>query len=259
MQTDSGRTSPGDYLKGFVSAVRLITVLPMPGKEAPAIALSQPWFPLVGALLGGLLILVGAGIMRLTDAPEFAALALVAAGAVFTRCLHLDGLSDWADGFWGGFTAEKRLAIMKDSRIGTFGAVALVLFLLAKYAAMTRIAATAGWTWIIVAYVLSRTMQVLLACTQPYARAEGGTGRDFVTDAGIGRTVVALLICTVLLFVTGNGILELLIASGGGLLLTFLFGFWCRRSVGGVTGDLLGACSEFVETWALLCGGILAG
>lgn len=256
MQEHRQGTPLVEHLRGFISAVRLVTVLPVPGSEAASITSSQPWFPVVGAILGGLTILIGASVMRATGAPEFAALAAVVAGAGLTRCLHLDGLCDWADGFWGGFTPERRLEIMKDSRIGTFGAVALVSFLLAKWIALTRIADAGDWTWVWVAYILSRTMQVLLACLQPYARAGEGTGRDFVQNAQVGRTTLALAVCIVLIALTGNSITGLLSAAGGALLLTVLFGAWCRRSVGGVTGDLIGACSEFVETWVLLCGGI---
>lgn len=244
---------------GLTTAMRMLTILPIPGKEATRFASCQPWFPVVGALIGGLMALFGWLVVSLTNGwSEVAALAVVGAGAGLTRGLHLDGLSDWADGFWGGYTREKRLSIMKDSCVGAFGVIALVLVLLGKWLALTRTIAAGAWTWIVAACVLSRTMQVVLASAQPYARSEGGTGQAFVTETNGLRTTVTVLVAVPLLLLTTKLSIDFLVVVIGALLLTILFGLWCRRAVGGVTGDLLGTCSEFIELWALLCGGVFA-
>lgn len=252
------KTAFARFISGLASAIRTLTILPVPGKQTADIASGKPWFPVVGALIGVMLALIGWLVFLATGGwNEAAAIAVLAAGAVLTRGLHLDGLSDWADGFWGGYTPQKRLSIMKDSCVGAFGAIALVIVLVAKWIALTRILAGGGWTWLVAAGVLSRTMQVALAYLQPYARSEGGTGHGFVTKSDGRRTGVSMLVAAALLALTVQGVVGLLVVVAGGVLITVLFGWWCRRAVGGVTGDLLGACSEFVELWALMCGGVM--
>lgn len=249
-----------DFIKsrvaGGVTAFRLLSLLPMPGEHAFVIERAHGWFPVVGGVLGAALVLTGWGVMVLTGAwAQASAFVMLGLGAVLTRGFHLDGLSDWADGFWGGFTPERRLAIMKDSRVGAFGVIVLILFLLGKWAAFVRIAAVGAWGWIVVAMVLSRAMQVLIAWTQPYARTEGGTGALFVSSVTMGGVRITMGLAAGLLLILRTADLALLIAALGAVVITVLFGISCKRSVGGVTGDLIGTCSEFVELWVLLVGG----
>lgn len=247
------------FFCGFAAAVSMITIVPVPGKKDPYIASCQPWFPIIGGILGFFLVLIGWLIFWGCEGwSEAAAFAVLAMGAILTGSLHLDGLADWADGFWGGRTPEQRLSIMKDSCVGAFGVVVLVIVLLGKWLGLTRIIAHGGWNWIVMAYILSRTMQVVLACAQPYARSEGGTGYAFIAGTNGRRTVVAVLVAIILVLLTTKMSAGLLVVVAGALLFTIVFGIWCRRCVGGVTGDLLGACSEIIELWVLLCGGVVA-
>ena len=241
---------------GLTTAVRLLTILPFPGREASRFADCHPWMPVVGGLLGGLLILVGRSADWATDGwHSMVAVVIVAASAILTRGFHLDGFSDCADGFGGGFTRERRLEIMKDSRVGAFGAIALTLLLIGKVLALQRIVALDGWAWVLAAGVLSRAMLVVLSGLQPYARPKGGTGKDFVTQWCKRHTAIAILICFALLLLPSiTKAFPLLLLST--LILTFLFGLWCRKMVGGITGDLLGACCEGTELWVLLYGGV---
>lgn len=244
---------------GFITAVRMLTLAPLPGKHRAAFAFCHPWFPVVGAGIGGLVAGVGRLVLAGTDGwSEASALAMLAAGTVFTRGLHLDGLGDWADGAWGGFSREKRLAIMKDSRVGSFGVIALTVLLLGKWIALVRLAGSGAWGMVAAAGILSRAMQVLLAGLQPYARAEGGVGRLFVDGATGGRTALAMLVAAALLAAVAPAGGFLPTVAAGAVLLTGLFGFHCRRGFGGVTGDLIGANSEGIELWALLCAGAWA-
>ena len=118
------------------SALSFLTILPL-GGQTPEGRLGRVWFPVVGALLGLAAGAVFWSLERVLGAPV-AAVGAVAALAVLTGGLHLDGLADAADGLLGGSSPERRLEIMRDSRVGVFGAVALVLLLLAEVAALAR-------------------------------------------------------------------------------------------------------------------------
>src|SRR5512145_1363019 len=121
-------------LHGLVTALRTLTILPVPGSDASDMSRALPWFPLVGCLLGFLLwgLAWGFGFMAVFW-PGGTALVVVAASAILTRGLHLDGLADWADGFGGGRDKERTLAIMKDSHVGAFGVIALIIVLIARW------------------------------------------------------------------------------------------------------------------------------
>ncbi len=221
-------------------------------------ASALPWFPVVGLLLGGLLygLSLATEWFTLGRWPEASAVAVLIASALLTRGLHLDGLADWADGFWGGMTKEKTLAIMKDSAVGSFGAIALICVLLAKWVCITRLLADGAGAWIVAACVGSRTMQVQLAALNPYARAEGGTAAPYVDEAGMRHALSAIVIAAAMLAALFRPELIGLLALAVGVSITTLFGLVCRRRIGGVTGDLIGTCSELVET-AFLAFGVL--
>lgn len=248
-------------LKGLVTALRTLTVFPVPGRDAEKLSSALPWFPMVGALVGGILYTVarGAGALSPLAWPEATAVLVVAGGAIITRGLHLDGIADWADGFWGARDKDRVLTIMKDPRVGAFGVVALVTVLLAKWVCVTRLAMAGDLRWIVVATIVSRTMQVGLAVSYPYARAAGGTAGPFVSGARWPHLLSALLIAVALLVAMGRKNPLFLTALAIAWVMMRLFGAWCRRRVGGITGDLLGAGSELTETAVLLIGAALAG
>jgi adenosylcobinamide-GDP ribazoletransferase len=210
----------------------------------------------VGLLLGGILY----GASRVVSAanagrwPEGTAVLLVVGGVVLTRGLHLDGLSDWADGFWGARDRAKVLAIMKDSRTGAFGSLSLILILLAKWACFLGLIRGGGEEWIPIAYVVSRAAQVDLAVAWAYARPEGGTGASFINDARPVQLAAALGLAAAMLFVLFGLAWHWVVALAVGWITARTFGLWCRRRLGGVTGDLLGACSEITETVLLAIG-----
>ena len=239
--------------RGLATAVRTLSVLPAPGRDAASLASALPWFPLVGALLGGMVWTVARGVGALW--PEGAAVLAVAAAAALTRGLHLDGVADVADGFGGGRDREHALAIMKDPRAGSFGVVALTLVLLLKTVAFARLAATGQTLWIVAAGALSRAMQVELAATLPYAR-EDGTAGAFVRGARPWHRALAHLLALAVAWTVAGpaGLAAALLAW----LVCRLIGATARRRIGGVTGDVLGACSEWTET-AVVFAAALAG
>ncbi len=234
---------------GFVTAWHTLTRLPVPGRDAGRFDRALPWFPAVGILLGAAAALVvRAG----------AALGWSVGGAVLgvswlawaTGGLHLDGLADTVDGLAGGRTPGQRLAIMKDSRIGAMGAIALGLVLLAKTAALARLGAAGAWCWIPVACLGARYAQVQLACRLPYARPEGGTAAPFFRDATPRRLLQTAALALVLAagLAGRGGMAALALAAGGAA----VGGAWLHRRLGGITGDSLGFVSELVETALLL-------
>ena len=235
---------------GLIAAIRTLTILPAPGREAGRMSSALPWFPLVGALLGGAIYGLAAGVEALSGGwPGGAAAAALAGGVVITGALHLDGLADWADGFGGGRDREKILDIMKDSSTGVFGAVALVLVLLIKWVSISRLSASGNLFWFAAACVISRTAMVELAVWLPYARLEGGTGSEIVEGARSAHRAGAVFIALSVLLVLGGPAGALSLA--GGWIACRGYGLWCRRRVGGITGDLLGAGGELIEALML--------
>jgi len=239
---------------GLTTAFRTLTILPLPGETAAAegrVAAALPWFPCVGLVLGaglyGLTMLAGG--LPGGGWTEGAAFVVVAGGVLLNRGLHLDGLADAADA-WGSFASrEKMLSIMKDSRVGTFGVLAIVLALAAKWIAVARLVDSGTAVWIVAAYVVSRTAQVELACALPYAREGGGTAEGCVKGARLphrlGAWLLAVIMTVVALGPAGA------VALFGGWVVARALGWRFVKMFGGVTGDLLGATSEIVEAVVL--------
>jgi adenosylcobinamide-GDP ribazoletransferase len=247
------------FLGGFVTALRTLSTFPIPGRDADSMASSLPWFPIVGAILGGIVYMVGILLTRyiLPDWPEAAAFIIVSTGIYLTRGFHLDGLSDWADSFGAMNNRKRMLEIMKDSCVGAFGGMALVMVLLGEWIAITRLCRHYELLWIVGVYIVSRISQVELAVTLPYARAEGGTAEAFVREAKMLHRWIAFTVAAILLFVLfgWRGLVLLLI----GEIIRMLFGFWCKKRFGGVTGDLLGACNMIVESGLLFLSAVCVG
>lgn len=240
----------------FPLALTFLTKVPWPWQgEATAADLARAmfWFPWVGAVLG--LIFLGAWLGLTTVLPIPAAAALLLCLTVLsTGGLHLDGLADTVDGLGGGRTPEERRHIMKDSRVGAFGVLSLILVLLVKFACFMA-AGDKGWRAEFILYpVLSRWSMVFLAYLSDYARPEGGLGQAMTAGvsprAAAGAGVGALLLAGLLL-----GLKGLVLWTGAGALV-WLGSLYFRRTLGGVTGDVLGAANEFIEV-AVLSGALL--
>lgn len=232
-------------LSGFVTALRTLTILPVPGREARHHANSLYYFPIVGVIIGGLIQLAVWFFARRLDWPIGAAFAGVVVSVWVTRALHLDGLSDTVDACLAARTRGHRLEIMKDPHIGVFGATAVILALLCKAVALERLCLTDHLSWIPVPVILSRMVMVLTASSLPYARLEGGKAQPFVAEAGSSHFWVAcaLAVCLCGLQAGGYGLFATAIALTLGLLAIR----WMKRAFGGTTGDLLGFTGETVE------------
>ncbi|MBW1980137.1 MAG: adenosylcobinamide-GDP ribazoletransferase [Deltaproteobacteria bacterium] len=234
-------------LPELTTAIRTLTILPIPGREAENPAASLPYFPLVGCLLG--LCLWAAGLLgNLIPGngwPAGVAGLMVAAHIVLTRALHLDGLADLVDAIGGSWDKHERLAIMKDSHLGVFGAIAVALVLLLKWLAFARMVAGGTTLWLVLIFAIARAIQVDLAVQLPYARAEGGTASSFVEAATSRHRYSALGFTLVLAVVFGPpGVVLFTVA----VTVSRLYGRWCGKRLGGISGDMLGAANELVET-----------
>ena len=229
----------------FLTVARLRRWRPV---AAETLARAQAFYPLVGLALGaGLTLLDLALAGTLPGGPRAA--VLVAALAVATRGLHLDGLADTFDGLLGGRDPAQRLEIMRDPRVGSFGATALVVVLLLKWSALTVLVAAVRRPGLVLAPTLARYTMVVVAAAFPYARPLGmGAGYQDIAR-GVPLLAAALTATAAALVLLGPGGLALLVlATVAGLAV----GMWARARIGGVTGDVYGAACELTETAVLL-------
>ena len=235
----------------LVLAVRFLTVLPVPGREAEgagALGRAAWWFPPVGLALGACLIAVDS-VLALVVPPLLAAILLVAAWKILTGGLHLDGLADSIDGM-AGRDAERRIAIMRDSRLGAFGAVALALSLLISAGAVDALPAPRRPVVLLLAPAIGRLAPVLIGPLFPPATPGEGYGADFLSGLSMWATPV---------YVAGLWVLAAFtLGPWGGLLVScalgsaLLWAVWVVSRVGGLTGDALGASVEIAEMATLV-------
>jgi len=157
--------------------------------------------------------------------------------------LHEDGLADVADAMGGGWTREQRLAIMKDSRIGAFGAAALVLAVLAKYAALTSMNPGRLDASLLTAQILGRWAFLPAGYFNRYARE--GLGSEFMEGLSATTIIVGTVISTLAAIVLGK--MQGLLALAASVAIITIASIYFRRRIGGITGDCLGAIFQFVE------------
>ncbi|TLM67149.1 MAG: adenosylcobinamide-GDP ribazoletransferase [Deltaproteobacteria bacterium] len=233
-------------------AVAFLSRLPVgaPAEVAPRqLGRSLAFFPLVGLLLGALLAGIDQGLAHLLPRPVGDAL-LLALLALLSGALHLDGFADLCDGLGGGRDREAALRIMKDSCIGAFGAVGLILLLLLKYQALLSLPAAVKPAALLLLPAAGRWAPVLLTVAIPYLRGPEGTGAAFAAHAGRRELLLAsmtvLAAAAALFRAEGVMLAGILLAAAAG------FGVWMKRRLGGVTGDVLGAAVELLELLTLL-------
>ena len=234
-------------LPDLVSAFALLSRLPLPNHRATGAASAWAW-PLVGAVLGAIAGGVASAALWLGVTPGVAAALVLATLALLTGGLHEDGLSDTADGLFGGWTKARRLEIMKDSRIGSYGLLALMLVTLARWSAVTALLVFGGhWAALVAAGAVSRAPMALMMALMPNARGEGlshATGRPTQAVAWVGMAM-ALAISVGLGGWTGIALL------GVALLAAILMAILALRRIGGQTGDILGAAQQLAEVACL--------
>jgi adenosylcobinamide-GDP ribazoletransferase len=228
-------------------AFQFLTILPWPRgtvRRPEDLGGSMAFYPVVGAVLGGLLVgAYGLGATIFPDAVLRPALILLL--VVLTGGLHLDGLADVCDGFYAGATKADVLRIMKDPHVGAMAVVGIVGVLLLKALLLSHLPATVLSSALLVFPVLSRGGLVWGTWLAPYARSEGGTGAVFFQTLR-GRHVwgaTAFLWVWVILCAGWPAMGLIGLAAAG----TGAFVWYCRRRIGGMTGDTLGALNEGLE------------
>lgn len=230
----------------YFIAQMFLTRLPVPSRlrhSDEELAASTAFFPLVGVVIGAAAALAYS-IGDLIWSHHIAAIFAIATAVLLTGAFHEDGLADSADGLGGSFDRDRKLSIMRDSRIGTYGSVALILSILMKFHALAMIP-THLVPWVIIcAHSVARWTALPLIIFNPYVREEG-TGKPFAASVSkqslfIGTTIVLVIaaLCT--------GTDTILV---GAATITFLLAgqYFLRRQLGGVTGDTLGAMNSGTE------------
>ena len=235
----------------FLTAVQFLTRVPVPALKAfqpDWTARSARYFPLVGALVG----LASGGVLVAASqvwTGVLPALLATGIGILITGAFHEDGLADTADGLGGGQTPERRLEIMKDSRLGTFGVLALGLALALKVVALSQIPASIVLLPLIAAHAGGRGMAVLVMRLLPYAGDRASAKVKPVAD-GVTNGEVALALAFILLAFLLAGLVapQAMVAAvlAGGLVAAVVAGL-ARRLIGGWVGDALGACEQAFE------------
>src|SRR6266487_580472 len=240
----------------LVAAVRFLSVLPVPGwtqlfeqaEAAPRLVVGGAYFPLVGLLLACVLWLL---VLLLTPlVPQLALAALLVVGLVIlTGGLHLDGLMDTCDGLLGGSTRERKLEIMRDSRVGSFGVLGGASILLLKFALFASISVHVLSLALLVVLPSARWAIVLALRVFPSARPTG-LGSAFHQAVTTEQLVLAGIVALAIVLTAGH--LIGLVVWVTVTMTTLVLGLWITRSIGGLTGDSYGAIAEVVEVVALV-------
>ena len=235
-------------MKGFRCAWAFLTCLPgglHPDRD-DTIGSAVPWFPVVGIVIGAITGAAYLGAVEFLD-PFLAALVAVGLGAILTGAFHEDGLADTSDAL-GGSSREHRLEIMRDSRVGTFGALALILVTLGKIGALQNLSGNDGLIALIAAHTLGRTGALALMLALPGARSVG-LGTAYTTHLPRRWVTVVVVLFVALAALSGVAGLVATAAILGGVLLMAALG---HRGFGGLTGDVLGATEQLGELAVLI-------
>lgn len=235
-------------MRGLLAALRFLTIFPIPGtlgSQSEDLPAATPWFPIVGLLLGATSALA-AVLCVLVLPPLVTSVLLVLLLLSYSGGLHLDGLADSADGFFSSRPKEQMLAIMRDSRIGAMGVIALVMVLLLKTASLATLDSRHLVTTVLLMPLAGRAAILLMMAALPYARAEGGLGSLFYTREMFRNALwgVSLLLAAALITSGFPGALQVVILCS----VTWMLSLFCTNRIQGATGDTLGAACELGET-----------
>lgn len=251
-------------MEHFRNAARFMTIVPV---RAVAGDIAPDWLtrclkysPLVGigiGLVSGFVLLIATELWNET----IAAMLAVATSIALTGALHEDGFADTFDGFGGGFTVEKRLAIMKDSRIGTYGALALGLNVALRIAALAALTPWEGAAALIAAHAAARAAPAWVMTRLSYSgevsamKVAYAESRPRVDELQLGLIFVLLAILPLTLISASAVAFGMLLGAASATLLAL----WARRLIGGYTGDVLGGIEQAFEIGFLLGVAALLG
>lgn len=242
----------------FLAAVQFLTRVPVPtpSYSANSLARSVKFFPLVGFLVGA-----SAALVHLLLAPHLqrvvVALVVLTFLSVMTGLIHEDGLADAADGFGGGRNLDKILSIMRDSRIGSYGAAALMLSLLGRILLLSSLPLALVPQYLIATRVLGQwtTLPLSFYLLPARAQSEDGTAGQGARIARI-TSLGSLIAGTIFSFAIVIALLRAraAFAIGAAILVTLACGLYFQKRIGGATGDCFGAANQIAEVAVYLCG-----
>ena len=235
----------------LLAALQFLTIFPPVIKRpftSQELGRSVGFYPLVGLALGG--VLVGlAVLLALAFPPAVAAALLAATWVVSTRALHMDGFMDTCDGLFGGFTPERRLEIMRDSRVGAFGVLGGALLVLIKFVLLAQLVANFDFPALLLTPMIGRWVMTLAIVWFPYGRTSG-MGREIKDNAGPPQFALATLTMLLAAFLAGSWIS--LAAAGVAAVVVVLWLKFVGAKIPGLTGDIYGATCEIAEVLVML-------
>lgn len=246
--TEPTKTPRNALISPIFIALQFLTLIPplirreMSDRE---LGLAVGWFPLVGMIVGGVMIAAD-WLLEVIFPIEIVVIMLLAIWLMQSGALHFDGWLDALDGLFGGRTPESRLEIMKDERVGAFGLTGGVLLLLLKWKALSI---SFSFTALLIAPILGRWAMVVVIVLFPYGR-EYGLGKVMKDEAGWGQVLLATLLAAPIAYgLLGWAGFALM---GIVLIAVFLLGWFTMTRIPGLTGDIYGAICELSETLVLL-------
>jgi adenosylcobinamide-GDP ribazoletransferase len=232
-------------------AAVLLTRVPLPHlpNDAFSKGADAVWaYPLIGIIVGACGVLVGQLALWFGLHVYGAAALTLATMMLLTGAMHEDGLADVFDGFWGGYTPERRLEIMRDSQIGTFGVLALIMVSILRLSAIA-VLLVSWWPAIIVGAVLSRAIMPMLMNILPHARKDGLSHSVGQPTPGTTAVAVGIGAFLSLFLIAGAGVITICAALAVAITIALL----AKQKIGGQTGDVLGTVQQLSEAAVLLC------
>jgi adenosylcobinamide-GDP ribazoletransferase len=241
------------WIEDFLVAIQFLTRLPVPRVrfDPDSLARAAKFFPVVGLIIG-----LGASVLQRITAPHLShplvALLVLTFLILITSGLHEDGLADTADGFGGGWNREQVLTILRDSRIGSFGALALVVSVLARFLLLSTLPMNRFTAFIVSAHVLCRWTTLPLSYFLAPAREGDGQGARIAQKISLASLLLGTLLSFAIVFYFMR--IEFWIPVFVTLVITALSGLYYSRRIGGVTGDCFGATNQLTEIAIYFCG-----
>jgi adenosylcobinamide-GDP ribazoletransferase len=241
------------WIEDFLVAIQFLTRLPVPRVrfDPDSLARAAKFFPVVGLIIG-----LGASVLQRIAPPHLShplvALLVLTFLILITSGLHEDGLADTADGFGGGWNREQVLTILRDSRIGSFGALALVVSVLARFLLLSTLPVNRFTAFIVSAHVLCRWTTLPLSYFLPPAREGDGQGTRIAQKISLPSLLLGTLLSFAIVFYFMR--IEFWIPIFVALVITTLSGLYYSRRIGGVTGDCFGATNQLTEIAIYFCG-----
>lgn len=235
-------------MKPIISAIRTLTIIPIPGKDTENFASAVPFFPIPAFILGSIPLGIYFLFIALGSTEWFiASLVSLFITSALTGFLHIDGLGDVADAFGGGKTKERMLEILKDSRMGTFGICAILFDLLFKLFLWEWVFRIGSPQFILISFVFARAAQMIYLSFMKSARSDGIAASFIKTSKVFISLTLISIVFSVLPFYFFVSPLEFITSIIAFILVLFFGIILFYKKINGITGDCLGTINELME------------